>query len=376
MKHCASMVMIVIGLSLVTTTTEAQQRKTNRPSERTTGPALTVLHNPTPSYQDGEVNVIVQGDENPIIRLQMVASGQTLVELPAEDRIFKVNPADPDLVTIEDSPTKATDHYILLRSSRQFLPSTASAPSVATSMIVQMTSGMVVTLLIYPTRDFNCTVHRCVVRYDREAIIKARQAAGLAINLDQREELPVARIPTSLQIASLPKIVSESVPVVLLTAPPSVSPPKSASEEVILQPQRIDVFSGPKQWSKPRHGLQAAVQTHTLNATERQVLVTVRNTLKTPLNIVPGQPELSLQTLDQKGHVLQVETIKPMRVEATNRTRLLAANGTVSYLLTYNTPILLTGQKLFVVVAQCNAADEPLLLEITAPDQPTKEGSK
>ncbi|MFN7929211.1 MAG: hypothetical protein U0Y68_14945 [Blastocatellia bacterium] len=48
----------------------------------------------------------VTGDENPIIRLQMIPSGQILVEFPAQDHIFKVNPADPDLVTIEDSPPK------------------------------------------------------------------------------------------------------------------------------------------------------------------------------------------------------------------------------------------------------------------------------
>ena len=202
MKHCASMVMVVIGLSFVTTTTEAQQRRERRLSERERGPALTVLHNPIPTYQSGEVQIEVAGDENPIIRLQMIPSGQILVELPAQDRIFKVNPADPDLVTIEDSPTKATDHYLLLRSSRQFLPSAASFLPIATSMIVQMTSGMVITLLVYPTRDFSLTVHRCVVRYDRAAIVSARQAAGLDVNLDRREELAVPRLVASWQVAT------------------------------------------------------------------------------------------------------------------------------------------------------------------------------
>ncbi|MFN7929210.1 MAG: hypothetical protein U0Y68_14940 [Blastocatellia bacterium] len=85
---------------------------------------------------------------------------------------------------------------------------------------------------------------------------------------------------------------------------------------------------------------------------------------RTPVNLVPGQPELSLRTLDRKGHVLQIETLKPLSMDATNTTGLLAAQGIASYLLTYTTPMLVTGQKLFVVLAASNAADDPLLLEV------------
>lgn len=369
MKHCASMVMVVIGLSLVTTTTEAQQRKERRPSERERGPALTVLNNPIPTYQSGEVQVEVSGDENPIIRLQMIPSGQILVELPAQDHIFKVNPADPDLVTIEDSPTKATDHYLLLRSSQQFLPSGATAPAIATSMIVQMTSGMVVTLLIYPTRDFSQTVHRCVVRYNREAIISARQAAGLDVNLDRREEMAVPRLAASWQVAALPKPAAElpainSPPAAETPTPVPLIPAKPVEEEPVLLTQRLEALAAPKMWSKPLHGIQAAVQALTLKNGQRQVLVTVRNTLATPVNLVPGQPELSVRTLDRKGRVLQVETLKPVTVDTTNSIGLLAPNGIASYLLTYPTPILVSGQKLFVVIAESNTADDPLLLAV------------
>jgi hypothetical protein len=367
MQHCASMVMIVLGLSFVTTTTEAQRQRELRPTERDRGPALSVLHNPTPSYQSGEVQVEVTGDENPIIRLQMIPSGQILVEFPAQDHIFKVNPADPDLVTIEDSPTKATDHYLLLRSSRQFLPSATQAQTIATSMIVQMTSGMVITLLLYPTRDFNQTAHRCVVRYDRAAILSARQAAGLDVNLDRREELTIPRLAASWQVAALPKSIAEAAPLNSQPVPlmPSPSTPtKPVEEEPVLLTQRLEALAAPKVWSKPRRGLQAALQSLTLKNGQRQVLVTVRNTLATPVHLVPGQPGLSLRTLDRKGNVVQVETLKPVKIDATNPTGLLAPNSVASYLLTYPAPILVTGQKLFVVLAESTAADDPLLLEI------------
>jgi hypothetical protein len=207
---------VLIGLSMLSAPASAQERKQPTPQskkESAPEPALAVVNNPTPSYLSGEVNVTVRGDENPIIRLQMVPNGQTLVEFPAKDRIFKVNPADPDLVTIEDSPTKETDCYILLRSSKQFLPGLpgSQSPPAGTSMIVQMNSGMVITLLIHPAREFGHVVHRCVVRYDRDAIVKARQAAGLAVNLDKREETAAAKAPASVQIAPLPKTTPENI---------------------------------------------------------------------------------------------------------------------------------------------------------------------
>ncbi|MGH8596422.1 MAG: hypothetical protein ACREXT_07180 [Gammaproteobacteria bacterium] len=124
-------------------------------------------------------------------------------------------------MTIEDSPTKESDRFILLRSGRQFLPQAPGAlgSSAATSMLVQMTSGMVVTLLIYPVRDLDQVVHRCVVRYDREAIVSARQKAGLAVNLDHREE------------SEKPKSATAS-----LYFTPVVKPTTTEASSVITQP--------------------------------------------------------------------------------------------------------------------------------------------
>src|SRR5262249_22473441 len=206
---------ILVGLSLLHQHAPAKQKKpraSQSKKEPVSKPALAVINSPTQSYLSGEAPVTVRGDKNPIIRLQMVSNGQALVEFPAKDRIFKVNPADPDLVTIEDSQTKEFDRYILLRSSKQFLPGLPNSqpPPAATSMIVQMTSGMVITLLIHPAHEFEQVVHRCVVRYDRDAIVKARQAAGLAVNLDQRDENTAAKSPVSLQVAPLSKTTPES----------------------------------------------------------------------------------------------------------------------------------------------------------------------
>jgi hypothetical protein len=394
---------VLIGLSMLSAQALAQERKQPPPQskkESTPGPAMAVVNNPTPSYLSGEVNVTVRGDENPIIRLQMVPNGQTLVEFPVKDRIFKVNPADPDLVTIEDSPTKETDHYILLRSSKQFLPSllNSQSHSAATSMIVQMTSGMVITLLIHPTQEFGHVVHRCVVRYDREAIVKARQAAGLAVNLDQREENATAKSPLSVQIAPVPKTTPENIvpstPVSQSTqnaGSPLSGPSASAIDSD--RPVAADTKAPPStpkliiratetraskegneglaqwdkkaKWSNPLHGLKVAAQTRVVNANRRQALVSVQNILSTPVNIAPAQPELSIQTLDDRDRVLQVEPVKPLNVEASNVHGLIAPGAVAVYLITYETPVLGAKQRLCVAVAQSAAADEPVVIELT-----------
>ncbi|MFN7931042.1 MAG: hypothetical protein U0Y68_24565, partial [Blastocatellia bacterium] len=177
-----------------------------------------------------------------------------------------------------------------------------------------------------------------------------------------------ARLPASWQVASLPKPGAEAAPINSPQVPPTPPPPpptKPVEQEPLLLAQRLEALAAPKAWSKSLHGIQAAAQPLTLKNGQRQVLITVRNTLATPLNLVPGQPELSLRTLDRKGHILQVETLKPVSVDTTNTTGLLAPQGIASYLLTYHTPLLVSGQKLFVVIATSNTADDPLLIEVT-----------
>lgn len=395
-KQLTTIIVMICALSVLTAPATAQQRKARQQRSAQAPPAkpaLTVVNNPAPTYLSGEVNVLVRGDENPIIRLQMVANGQTLVEFPAKDRIFKVNPADPDLVTIEDSPTKERDRYILLRSGKQFLPSGPSSggSSAATSMLVQMTSGMVVTLLVYPVRELEQVVHRCVVRYDRDAIVSARQAAGLAVNLERQEveEKPKPAI-ASLQFAQ--PFNAESVAQIQATVEPNAQPTSTTNTKTptvecdatgfaspVARATQIKlpkedgtapdiwerVGDGKMKWSRAQHGLKAAAQTRTLNANQRLVAVSVRNTLSVPMKIAPNQPELFIQTLDDKGRVLQVEPVKLLKTETTHPHHFLTPGEIARYAISYEVPILGAKQRLCVAVAQTNAADEPIMIELT-----------
>lgn len=378
----------VLISALLTAPVIAQKKSRHRRMEQNK-PPLIVVNNPTPSFHSGEINVLVQGDENPIIRLQMVANGQTLIEFPAKDRIFKVNPADPDLVTIEDSPTKEGDRYILLRSSRQFLPGSSSGTSTATSMLVQMTSGMVVTLVIYPVHELEQVVHRCVVRYDRDTIVSARRAVGLAVNLDQPETVekptPVklsvpfvsASKPMAVEVApsvttELPKPEETRAVTTVTECGARCTPPVVRATPIKLPNDRNEnpdlwehVGSGKLKWSRIQHGLKAAAQTRALDKQQRLVAVSVVNTLSVPIQIAPQQPELCIQTLDDKGRVLQVEPVKLLKPEASRPSDFLEPGALARYVISYEAPILGAKQRLCVLVAQTNAADEPIVIQLT-----------
>lgn len=118
-------------------------------------------------------------------------------------------------------------------------------------------------------------------------------------------------------------------------------------------------------WSRAQHGLQAAAQTRMLDAKQRLVAVSVRNTLSVPLKIAPEQPELFIQTMDEKGRILQIEPIPLLKRETTRPNQLLLPGEIARYVIAYDAPILGAKQRLCVAVAQMNAADEPIIIELT-----------
>lgn len=339
-------------------------------------PPVTLVNNPAPEYLSGEVSVAVRANENPLVRLGLAQHGVALVEFPASDRFFAINPGNPDLVTIEDSPTKTTDHFFVMRPGTSFLPAfdhtKTSAP--ATSLIVQMTSGMVVTFVLYPIREIERNAHRCVISYDREAVVNARKAAGLAVNLDQREEVAKQKLPASIRVATAVDANSENAmatgePNVASIAPVPLAPfgPYGLARADPNEEPAWKHFGTEKlRWSKAAHGLLVTAQARIVDAQQREVWVAVRNTTKQTIQIVPGHPELYVQTLDGKGRVLQAEPVMQLKAEATHVDGLIAPGQTARYRLVYEPPMLGARQKLGVAVAQTQAADEPAMMELSA----------
>ena len=163
-----------------------RNRRHITPNGRQVIPPVTILHNP--EYLSGEASISVAANSNPLIRIGIAQNGVTLIEFPAADRFFAVHAGNSDLVTVEKSPSLKRDHHLVLRGGSGFVvPNprakrpTAAMP--ATSIIAQMDSGMTITLMIYPVPLLKQQAHRLVIKYDRDEVISARRAVGLATNL-------------------------------------------------------------------------------------------------------------------------------------------------------------------------------------------------
>jgi len=128
-------------------------RRHKLPLRRPVIPPVTVLNNP--EYLSGEASISVAANSNPLIRIGIAQNGVTLIEFPAADKFFAVHAGNSDLVTVEKSPSLKRDHHLVLRAGSGFLvPSVRAKGSQAiipaTSIIAQMDSGMVITVMIYP----------------------------------------------------------------------------------------------------------------------------------------------------------------------------------------------------------------------------------
>lgn len=154
----SSLIITIIALCLWPLPASAQQKSVRRTTRDTVEqaektPPVAMLQQSKNEFLSGEANVAVKGNQDPIIRLGLAQNGVTMIEFPAADWFFAIHPGNSDLVTVDDSPTKATDHFLILRAGSGFgspvlLANAGKGP--ATSIIVQMQSGMVVTFLIYP----------------------------------------------------------------------------------------------------------------------------------------------------------------------------------------------------------------------------------
>jgi hypothetical protein len=359
----------------------------------------------TPEYLSGEANVTVKGNENPIIRLGLATSGVTLVEFPAADRFFALHPGNSEMVTIDESPTKQNDHFFVFRAGSNFVspPAASSSTGPAASIIAQMRSGMVVTFLIYPVRELSQMAHRVVVLYDRVAVVAARRSAGLAVNLEEKEQ---ERQERSIRIAPETERSSTSTqsradanpdarprtvePLRVADGRDNDSIIKASSSDTAQQSPNTNSNTKPdrdfgaearkalklaitssklKKWTAAAHGLSIATSVpKDFNDKDGSaiVIVAVSNILPEPLRIVPGQPDIAIETRDDQGKkTLLVEQIKPLHVESSGLGDSIPAGATLYYAIVYRRPVLGVRQRLRVTVGQINAADDPAVADLT-----------
>jgi hypothetical protein len=115
-----------------------------------------------------------------------------------------------------------------------------------------------------------------------------------------------------------------------------------------------------KNWTRPLHGLAlAAWQDDELKEDFRVLLLAVRNASAQSLKLIPGTPDLTLEMHDDKGKVINVQSIKSLHTEISDSGSEVAAGRTVYYAIAYTPPLMGVRHRLKIVVAQANAADEP-----------------
>jgi hypothetical protein len=243
-----------------------------------------------------------------------------------------------------------------------------------------MTSGLVITFLFYPVPQLAEQAHRVVIAYDRNEVIAARRAAGLAVNLDAAVE-DKARSTSSLRIT---------------TPPPSerpVSPNSPQLSERVEQgsqsaqshdPKQVDFYAvagaalaeaakSPdrlNKWGENSHGLSvASLPVREFDSRYQVVVFAVRNNKKNSLRILPGQPEIFVETVSSKGGLVTMDSVRKLATQTTAVDNLIPGGGIVYYAVVYEAPVLGAKQDLRIAVAQTSAADEPAFLSLNSPSR-------
>src|SRR5262245_53143523 len=370
---------------------QAQKRESKQEDAASASSSITLATPPSADFLSGEANVAVSGNQNPVIRLGLSPNGATIIEFPAADKLFNIIPGNSNLVTVEESPTKETDRFIIVRPGDGFAsPATMAqlrrAPS--TSVIVQMQSGLVLTFLFYPVQQLAEQAHRVVVTYDRSEVMAARRAAGLAVNLDSAEgnrprtsslrisssQDPAAAAmddsaPTGAPATRKPLRVADTAEIDT-TEPPAKPDDRTDDLARAASLALTEATRSPKsfkKWGDPVHGLSLSTSpVQEVGKRSQLVIVAVRNTKNVDARIVPGQPEIYLDTVDSKGRPLQIEVVRKLATETTAKDDLIPAGAIRYYAVVYETPIQGARQRLRVIVGQTVAADEPATTSLTS----------
>lgn len=366
---------VLMALSLLAATTPAQRKESKpkeppKPAEKAQPDAVV--------YPLSEIKRVVKGDESPFLHLGMAPSGATLIEFPASDHYFGIHASDiGDWVRIEKSPSRMTDNHLVLRPGKDLQENGTSA-----IVQVQMRSGLLIILCVHPVKSAERQTRRVVVSYDRSEIVTARQRAGLAVNLGQFEsESQAAATPAAAVAAAAPapqtageQRPAREAPARAATPAPVADGPAEAKADPQLSNALKDALkramTNPsqqfKKWSTATNGLTVSTRTYDLNEEIKIALVAVRNVEDESLRILPGHPDLVLETRNDKGKVVQLGQVPKRLEETTARSQVIPGGQTVYYAIAFAPPIMSTKQKLCVTVGQRAAADAPAAAEISA----------
>ncbi len=371
-------------------------------SPAATQPVALVSPTSAPEYLFGQARVTVRAGDDPVIRLGITKHGPVVVEFIANDNFYAVHPGGSYLVTYDKTDTLATDHYLVFRAGEGFIAppeNSARALEPIASISVQMQSGVFVTLLFYPVSSVARMAHHCTVSYSREEVVAARRAAGLAVNLDGREPAAAPAAPASQRVTPVSNgnvISAGGTTEAASTDAGASAPARPSGAEMILASgnggerstkrrrsskkdrdvvgdardaltravKTPNVFTG---WSPLAHGLSVATLSP-IEVDDRRSLavVAVRNTTTVGLRLLPGQPELDIQTLDANSRPVQIQPVDKLHTETSSLAAVIPAGATIYHVIVYQTPTLGAQQRLRLTVAHTEAADEPVSIDLNS----------
>ena len=122
-----------------------------------------------------------------------------------------------------------------------------------------------------------------------------------------------------------------------------------------------------KKWGDSVHGLSLSVTpVRDVGKNAQLIVIAARNTKKTDARIVPGQPDIYLETVDGKGRPLQIEPVKKLATETTATDGVIPGGETRYYALVYEAQVMGARQRLRAVVGQTTSADEPATANLTS----------
>lgn len=344
---------------------------------------VSVVNSPQPDFLSGEAIVTVNPKQPTVIRLGLAQNAVSIVEFPASDGIYYIHEGNPKLASVFQSPTKETDRSITIYPGEAFAPSKDGTTAAAISL--QMRSGLVLILELVPVNDLRKNAHRCVITYNRDAVVSARKVAGLAFDLGSESvnASPINSRAVSKLVGSSPSLEtnpsgsdaarSEDSSIVK-TAYADVPNTKRNGLKRAMTDAEIskssnkrlaDVLRDQKKhlgvWTPSLHGMELSVSQATdLDAENRLVVVAVRNSTTSNLRLLNGSPELQIQTVDKDGNSLLTSRVDIRYLETTALEGLVLPGSSSFYALVYRTPTLATNQRVRVVVAHKDAADAPI----------------
>lgn len=361
---------------------------------KTASVPVTVLNSAETDYLSGEASVAVNPKQPTVVRLGLAQNAVSVVEFPASDGIYYIHEGNPKFASVFQSPTRETDRSITIYPGETFVAGSANGANPSATITLQMRSGLILILEFVPVGSLSRNAHRCVINYNRDEIINARRTAGLAYNLgddvkpnNAKTTRAISRLVGGATDEFLDSQLDETNntnPTVRLASlevskgkvsrkeneKPNTKKPKTALEISRLVNKRLaECLKNPAKnfgaFYSASYGLTMAVSSAgEIDAEQRLIVVAVRNETTGNLRLVPGTPELEIQTIDEKGNALQTERLDRSYIETTSLEGLITASSTVYYAIVYRAPVMGASQRLKVLVSHREAADSPVTVSV------------